>query len=61
MFTKPEPRLALPILLVLAFFIPSFFTPPSLAAADDGSLSSPYTVPQAIAIKTARLKRSVSM
>ncbi|WP_440970338.1 hypothetical protein ACSS6N_24770 [Peribacillus frigoritolerans] len=35
MFTKHESRFAQSILLALAFFIPSLFITPSLAAADD--------------------------
>ncbi|MBT2615443.1 MULTISPECIES: endonuclease [unclassified Bacillus (in: firmicutes)] len=56
MFTKHEPRFALSILLVLAFFIPALFITPSLAAAGDGSLSSPYSVSQAIANQDSTIK-----
>ncbi|WP_458354021.1 endonuclease [Peribacillus frigoritolerans] len=56
MFTKHEPRFALSILLVLAFFIPALFITPSLAAAGDGSPTSPYSVSQAIANQDSTIK-----
>jgi len=56
MFTKQEPRFSLSILLVLAFFIPALFITPSLAAAGDGSSSSPYSVSQAIANQDSTIK-----
>lgn len=56
MFTKHEPRLILSILLVLAFFIPALFGTPSLAATGDGSLSSPFSVSQAIANQDSTIK-----
>ncbi|MDQ7861814.1 DUF6359 domain-containing protein [Peribacillus frigoritolerans] len=56
MFTKHEPRFTLSILLVLAFFIPALFITPSLAAAGDGSSSSPYSVSQAITNQDSTIK-----
>lgn len=56
MFTKHEPRLILSILLVLAFFIPALFGTPSLAATGNGSLSSPFSVSQAISNQDSTIK-----
>ncbi|KWW12591.1 ribonuclease [Peribacillus simplex] len=56
MFRKHEPRFILSLLFVLAFFIPVLTGASSSAAAGAGSLSSPYSVAQAISNQDGAIK-----
>ncbi|PJN92084.1 DUF6359 domain-containing protein, partial [Bacillus sp. mrc49] len=56
MFRKHEPRFILSLLFVLAFFIPVLTDASSSAAAGAGSLSSPYSVAQAISNQDGAIK-----